>query len=555
MAKLIIVSGPGVGRELPLGANNVLGRQESCDIVLPDESISRNHARIFMENESYFVEDLGSTNGTFVNGKLAERLEIHHHDTIRAGNFMFNFQTEQEQPDSRLGRTMISFTPEDFGPSTVVDVIEATDYDLDAEAAALAEKQDVQALQQRLSVINTIAGIMATSLDADEILQKVVESLFEVFTQAQRAFVMLLDESTKELVPKAVKFAPGKEESELQVSRTIVNTCMDDCASVLSTDAAQDERFKSGQSIVDLGLHSVMCAPIIYQGELLGIVHVDTTSMTRSFTNDDLALLTATSSQVALVLANVRMHKKSIKQERIAHDLRFAKTVQESFLPLKLPETPGYQFHAFYVSAYDVGGDFYDVIDLGDGKLCVVIGDVSGKGIGAALVMARMTSEVRTYAHRGLSPEETITKINAAMDWMLESRFITIFYALLDTTSGALAFVNGGHGAPIVRRADGKIELFEEPCNFPLGVDGEAEFEGGVITIAPGDLIYLCTDGVIEALSEQEECYGTERLVNVLTAAEGSPKDVTGAVLSDVRAFTAGATQSDDLTMLTLLRT
>jgi len=555
MARLIILSGPGVGRELALGANNVLGRQESSDIVLPDESISRSHARIFHQDGKFFIEDLGSTNGTFVNGKLVDRAEIHHQDTLRTGNFMFNFQIGRERPDSRPGGTVIAFTPDDFGPSTVVDVIEAGDYDLSSEAVALAEKQDVQALQQRLSVVNTIAGIMATSLDPKEILQKVVESLFDVFTQAERAFVMLLDENSGELVPKAVKFTPGKEQGELRVSRTIVNACMDDCTSVLSTDAARDRRFKAGRSVVDLDLHSVMCAPVIYQGELMGIVHVDTTSTTRSFTNDDLALLTAVASQVALVLSNVRMHKESMKQERVAHDLRFAKTVQESFLPSKLPEAAGYDFHAFYTSAYDVGGDFYDLIDLGGGKLCVVIGDVSGKGVGAALVMARMTSEVRTHAYRGLSPQEAIAKINATMDWMLESRFITIFYGLLDTASGTLEFVNGGHGAPIVRRADGKVELFDEPCNFPLGVDDEAEFERGLLRIAPGEFIYLCTDGVVEALNEQEECYGAERLLTVLASTQGSPQDVTSAVLADIHAFTAGATQSDDLTMLTVART
>ncbi|MFH0963446.1 MAG: SpoIIE family protein phosphatase [Planctomycetota bacterium] len=551
MAKLVIVSGTGVGRELPLAESSVIGRQSDCDVVLAEESVSRRHARVFLENGKHFVEDLGSTNGTFVNGKLVERSELHDQDVLATGNFMFTFHVEEGSGTSAVGRTVISFRQEDDAPgSRVLKVIDAKGYDLSKDTASVLTKDDLAAIQRRIATVNRITQTMATTLDLDEILSRVLGDLFEVFPQAERGYVLLLDKETGEPVPKAVKLKRAGGDQKLQMSRTILNAVVRDKKSVLSADAAEDSRFMTRQSILDFNIHSVMCAPLLYQNQILGALHLDTSQVARHFEQDDLALLTAIASQAAMVIANAQMHEALLHRQRIDQDLRFAQRVQKSFLPGKLPQTQGYTFKTYYTAAYEVGGDFYDVIESGPGTIGIVIGDVAGKGISAALMMAHITSQIRSYAFRNLSPEEILSGINARLESGVESQFVTVLYACLNTQTGDVHFANGGHPPPAVRRADGRVEFVEEPSNFPIGITEDVAFEGSTFPLEGGDVVFLCTDGVIEAMNNAQECYGIERMLKAIGGAPGTPDAVLNAVLADVHNFAAGASQSDDLTML-----
>ena len=548
MPKLVIVSGVGVGSEFTLKDNNTIGRQPDCDIVLAEESISRKHARIYSQGGKYFLQDLGSTNGTFVNGKLIEKAEIVDRDVLATGNFMFTFHAVEQTPSSNLGQTILSFEQE--RSSHVLKVIDARDYDLESDTSTFAGKDDIALIQRRISTVNRIARTMATILDVDEILTRVLDDLFDVFSQAERGFIMLLDPESGDLIPKAIKIRNEKKTARIEVSRTILNTVIEGKKSILSADAAQDDRFKMGQSIVDLNIHCVMCAPILYQNELLGVVNLDTSQITGNFAQDDLALLTAVASQAAVVLANAQMHQRIVQQQRMEQDLRFAQRVQKSFLPSRLPEIEGFAFKTYYTAAYEVGGDFYDIIEAGPGRISIVIGDVSGKGVSAALMMARVMSEVRSYAFRDLSPEEIVAAINASLEQTVEGQFVTFLYASLDTKDSIIRFVNAGHLPPAVRRADGAVQLLEEPSNLPLGIMEDISYEGSDFALNPGDLIFLCTDGVIEAMNDAEDCYGTERMSAAIAASTSTPDDVINAILLDVRDFVAGARQSDDLTMV-----
>ena len=564
MAKLVIGSGAGAGKELILKPNNVIGRHTECDIVLTEESVSRKHARVFEDGTKFFVEDLQSTNGTFVNGQLADRVPLKDKDLLATGNFQFTFYENDDadvsddvaNPDTALGRTILTFgKAQEVETSQIINMIEAKDFDLKNDARQLAERKDLDALQKRLSVINHVASTMADSLDLNDILDNVLEALFDVFTQAERGFVLQIDPKSGNLASRAVRYAAGKEQDEIMLSRTIVNAAMQDRKSILSSDAAHDDRFSAGHSIMDLNIHSVMCAPILYQDDLMGLIQIDTSSVTRSFTEEDLGLLTAVASQSALVLSNANMHDERMREQRIRQDLHFASNVQQSFLPQKFPSVDGYKFHAFYTSAYEVGGDFYDLIDAGEGRVRVIVGDVSGKGVSAALLMARVTSAIKSYAFRDLPTTEIMTLVNRQMELALESRFITIFYGSLDAATGRMEFVNGGQVPPIIRRIDGSCEVIEEPSCFPLGVMEEIDFESATIELAPGDLLFLCSDGVIEALDEDENCYGTDRLVEIVSKAGADPEAVIKTVHADIQSFIGSAAQSDDLTMLVLGRT
>jgi serine phosphatase RsbU (regulator of sigma subunit) len=327
---------------------------------------------------------------------------------------------------------------------------------------------------------------------------------------------------------------------------------MDDRVAILSADAMGDQRFSMAQSVLNFRIRSMMCAPIIANDEALGIIHLDTTRQDRQFTLDDLDLLAAVTNQTAFAIANARLHRKLLLQERTERDLHLARQVQQSFLPRHFPEVAGMQFCASYKAALEVGGDFYDFIPLAGGRLAIVVGDVAGKGIPAALLMARMSSAVREFALTEDDPRRVVARVNerlAAMD--AEGAFITLIFALLDPRSRALQMVNAGHPPPLLRKgAGGQVSEIHSCTNFPVGVMPGAEFEAESFRIEPGDFVCLYSDGITEAMNAQKDGYGDARLKSVAALPAASAAEWMENILKDVHAYVGGAYQSDDLTLV-----
>ncbi len=550
MSNLIAIEGPFKGQTFPLREATVVGRSVEADLRLDDLAVSRLHARISLVVGGYFIEDLGSGNGTAVNGKtIAAPTPLKDGDRIELAGNLFRFAAE---PEPRASGVTIVEEPSGGAP-TALETLEVKAVSMEAAMAQRTTAPDaLLKAQQRLRAVLEISNAVQTQLDMDRLLNQIMDRLFGVFPQADRGFILLKADESVELVPRAARQRGRERPEAITISRSIVLQAMRDGVALLSADAMGDQRFSMALSVMNFRIRSMMCAPIIVKDEALGIIHLDTTRQDRQFTRDDLELLAGITSQTAFAIANARLHHRLLLQERTERDLQFARQVQESFLPRRLPEVAGMQFGASYKAALEVGGDFYDFIPLEGGSLAIVVGDVAGKGIPAALMMARMSSAVREFALAADEPRRVVARVNdrlAAME--AESSFITLIFALLDPRSRTVQIVNAGHPPPLLRKgASGRVSEIQSCTNFPVGIMPGAEFESESFRLEPGDFVCLYSDGVTEAMNARQESYGGGRLRTVAALPAASAAQWMENILQDVRAFVGGAHQSDDLTLL-----
>ncbi len=301
-----------------------------------------------------------------------------------------------------------------------------------------------------------------------------------------------------------------------------------------------------------------LIVPLIGQGELLGALYLGPRLSDQPYSTDDRRLLGSLASQVApamKVAQLVREQQAEAKErERIQQELQVAALIQQTLLPKELPAIPGWHVDAFYRPARAVGGDFYDFIDLDDGRLGVVIGDVTDKGVPAALVMATCRSMLRAAAQRHTSPSAVLADVNDALvPEIPPAMFVTCLYGIIDTGAGQIVFANAGHNLPYVRSADGVIEL--RATGMPLGLMPGMAYDEKRYEMASGEVMVLTSDGITEAHSQEGEMYGFSRLMGQV-AQKPSDGDVVAALVADLERFTGDeAEQEDDITLVVVKRT
>lgn len=246
-----------------------------------------------------------------------------------------------------------------------------------------------------------------------------------------------------------------------------------------------------------------------------------------------------------------QIEKEASERGKLEHEMNIARDIQMELLPKTFPRLPGLDMFAFTVPARHVGGDCYDVIDVGDGKLAITIGDVSGKGTPAAILMANVQAAVRALSESHVPPVELITRVNRLVHGYTEdSVFITFFYSILDTRTGEIVYVNAGHNPPCVLRANGDREYLDRG-GLVVGILPGSEYEEGTTTLRAGDDLVLYTDGITEAANPEDEMFGEERLEQLLIEhRHSSAREIEEQVYSSIKDFAAGAAQADDLTMV-----
>jgi serine phosphatase RsbU (regulator of sigma subunit)/anti-sigma regulatory factor (Ser/Thr protein kinase) len=301
-----------------------------------------------------------------------------------------------------------------------------------------------------------------------------------------------------------------------------------------------------------------LVAPLVSQGELVGVLNLGPRLSGQDYSTDDRKLLDSLAAQAApaLQVAQLvrRQEAEARARERIEQELRVATLIQQNFLPKQLPDYKGWKVTAHYRPAREVGGDFYDFIELPDGRLGIVIGDVTDKGVPAAMVMAATRSVLRASAGRLVRPGEVLARVNDLMCPDMPSKmFVTCLYGVLDQENGRLVFANAGHNLPYVRTETGTIEL--RATGMPLGLLPGIDYEETEAVIEPGQSMLLHSDGVAEAHSGTGEMFGFPRLQDVVGARAGSG-DVISRVLTELDRFTPdGWEQEDDITLVAITRT
>lgn len=551
MAILQVVRGPNIGETVALeSAKAVMGRHPQCDIVIDVGAVSRQHAQIIQEGDGFFVEDLHSRNGTYVNGELIQgRRRLAENDRLRICDVLFSFH-EGDAP-SKITATMTDtalppamMVDDGTGASTIMTTLDVQP----AKGIALGAHPET-----KLKALLEIARSLRSTLSLERVLSDVLDSLFKVFVQADRGYIVL-QVADGQLMPMATKHRrPGADET-IRISRTVVNKAMASREAILSADVGSDSRFDASQSIAEFRIRSMICAPLLAaDGRPLGVIQIDTMDQRTRFTEDDLEVLASVAIQAATAVENAQLHETALKQQTLQRDLELAHKVQQGILPSRAPDLPGYQFFDHYDPANQVGGDYYDYVPLSDDRIGVLVADVSGKGISAALLMARLSSEARYCLATQARPADALRRINAGFcrgGW--EDRFVSLVLCVVDARHNSVTICNAGHMAPRLRTKDGKVTAVgDNEAGFLLGVDPDFEYQELSLTLAPGDSLTLFTDGISEAMNPGNETYGLDRIDRCLTRPGVNGIQQLGqSILDDVRQFVGTRAQSDDICLL-----
>lgn len=550
---LHLQTGPAAGRRFPLtNQRTILGRHPSCDIMIPESAASRQHAAVLVRAAEngirIVVEDLGSLNGTLLNGRLIARPETCEiGDELTVGGQQFVLQRnggpDVSEPDD--GTLFIDVAA---GSRVISEV------NLSGQQTAVGG--DLNAVA-KLRALDELGRAIGDAIEPDAVPPRLLDGLFAIFPNAERAFILLIDRESGKPVLRGRKLRTRPELGPLTFSRSLIERVVRDRQAILSNDVVADPRLDASVSLVNSQIRSVMCAPIGQaEGNVLGVLQVDSATFATGFGPDDLEVLASLAGLAARALARAVAHEETVRREKLRRDLELARKVQQGLLPQQPPDLPGYDVFDFYAPAQQIGGDYYDYVPLPDGRLAVVMADVAGKGISAALVMTTLASKVALALATEPDLAAAVARINAdfcRQGW--EERFATFLACVIDPRTHRATLVNAGHLPLTLRGSDGAVEFVaaDSTC-LPLGWDPEARYFATEFAIAPGETVLLSTDGISEALDFEGRIYGLDRLNAALAAAAGSAEEIGRGILADVEQFTAGEVQSDDICLICVQR-
>lgn len=409
---------------------------------------------------------------------------------------------------------------------------------------------------ERLSLVYELSQTFNSSLDLEDLLNTLIDEVIAA-TSAERGFVVLREEDDS----FEFRSARGMEhetigDPDLEISRGVVQSVMDGGVGLLTSDAQQDDRFKGRQSVMSLGLRSILCSPLTVKEETVGAIYVDNRLHAGIFTQEDLEMLNAIASSAAIAIENARLYGESIEMGRMERELSMARRVQTGLIPEEIPEIEGWQFAARWIPAREVAGDFYDFVSLDSGRMGLVIADVTDKGMGAALFMVVTRSMLIASLEGSIFPAEAITKANRLMCRYSTSPLpVTLFYARVNPENAELIYVNAGHNPPYVHRAQtGNLDPLDR-TGMVLGLDDSLELQQASVQLESGDALVMYTDGVPDALNEAEEPYGENRLRSTIRDhGNGTAEEMAAGLEKSLVEFIGDATPFDDITLLVAKR-
>jgi serine phosphatase RsbU (regulator of sigma subunit)/pSer/pThr/pTyr-binding forkhead associated (FHA) protein len=534
--ELEIIAGPGAGQTLTIvGSDFQIGRIPDADLFIDDIRISRPHARIRLKSgASYELVDLGSQNHTFLNSK---RLVPYQAVRLNDGDRILLVETELvfHQPKLLLQQQ------EEPG-TTVVTSLD----DLSSDRLATKSSHPAAALKAVLEVVRALGG----GPNISQVLRRVLDGLMEVFPQAERGFIVTSEpDGTFPLA--AFRFRHGHS-SPPCVSRKICHRVAREGKAVLIQDILMDPEFK-GQKSLTSSVRSAICVPLpSHEGKPIGMVQLDRLGGSDNFQKHDLELLAALAWPIGVAVENDRLLEERASWEA-------AREIQGSLLPRVRPEIAGYQFWECYRPAQEVGGDLYDYIpiepegapDCATRRWAITLGDVAGKGIPAALVMANICPEIRHLVRAGVPPGEILGRVNRHhFDHGADGRFVTLVLTVLDPGSHELTIAVAGHPHALIRRANRRVEEFVcDGAGPPLGSIRDSIYQPTTTRLGPSDVVLLYSDGVTDARNELGSFFTRPRLKRELAGAPQAVAAAGESVLAAVTGHFAGRSQFDDITM------
>jgi sigma-B regulation protein RsbU (phosphoserine phosphatase) len=544
MPTLTIQSGLLKGQQFRIDRTTVIGRGATADVSLADPGVSRRHASLQRQEGGWVVEDLGSANGTTVNRRrVSEPTRLQDADVIGVGSVFAAF-TDDAPAGARAEGPAVQYRDEGPPPAVLIS-LPGDKAAGDPSAASMDESV-------RLRFLADFARIGTLVFDEPALVAFIADELLALVPRADRSIVLTCEHG--ELVPRASRTRSGQT-TEIVASRQLLRDVMARREAVLAIDTLADERYAESESILALGIRAAICAPMMFQGEIYGVVQVDSQSPGVPFKEADVALVLSLASQLGMALGYARLHATLVERELIERDIALARRIQQQFLPAGRLEMPGYTIAVEYRPALGVSGDFYDLIELQGGRVALVAGDVSGKGVSAALYASKLTTDLRYQTAGQTQPGEILVRTNrilASRDH--EGMFATLAVVVIAPEAGTIELANAGHPLPFVRRRDGRVTALGRAGGSPLGLDPDASFQQVHCDLLPGDALVLYTDGVIEALNVKQELFDEARTIEAIRKSDGTVDGILASLRTAIDAFIGRAPQSDDVTMVCLRR-
>ena len=549
MPSLVFLAGPIAGRRYKLADGEyIIGRRSDCQIFVPDMRVSRQHARLWKGSEAWEIEDLGSNNGTFVNGvKVQAATQLRHDDEILIANNRIRVESRDTTSDSRPPENNVTIV-DVGGASSLIRSREDSGSGktpiVSSGMMSVADQRAVRLLERKLEALTQILHATAASDTSEALIQKLVDALLDLFPQAEDVGVLVEDERTGELKIQCQRHRRQAFGGDLRVPGTIIQHVISDRRGVLLGETADEN---------DEGVGTRMGAPLIYHGVHYGVVYVE--SKHSAFRQEDVDLLQTVATQAGLAMHATRVAAQLLSREKLERDLRVARQIQRSLLPANVPQVVGLEFAVHYEPAYQIGGDFYDFIWHDPSHLGLAVGDVAGKAISAALYMARLTSELRSRAAIARTPARLLRRVNQEISQLGDDgMFATLVYCIYDLENRSLVFTNAGHCVPLLRRGDRVFPLQAERAHTPpLGVTPELEAGEARVQLHSGDMLIMVSDGILEARDSRGNDYGLSRLSRRIRTARGAVGDVIKSILADIDSHCGDqGQQGDDMTIVAM---
>lgn len=541
-AREIRIHGPdGPAKIVPLeGDHLTLGRSSTTELCFADDAgLSRQHLAFERDGEEWNIRDLGSKNGTMLNNvRLTGSMRLRSGDRIAAGHLMIVYDDPGKQAVG-AGVTFVQGAGEGDSPTSSTVVFDPRGLlgggKSTLESSALAMSALIKAGNE--------LGPNTTKKSLPELFELILNLSIEA-VGAERGVLMTI-ESGGELVVRAAKG------TAFRISTAVRDRVVKEQVSVLVRDTQLDDAFKMRQSIVGQRVRTLIAVPLQTRDRIIGLIYVDSPSLTRVFTKDDLNLLTVMANTAATRIENERLADIEHQERLMARDLEQAAEIQMRHLPSAAPSLPGLDLAGHNAPCRTVGGDYYDFFPYPNGRVAMVLGDVSGKGMPASLLMMSLQARVQVLIEEPENLAAVMTRLNRLTATTCPSnRFITFFMCLLDGGTGELIFANAGHNPPLIVRANGKAEWLEAG-GCPLGIMAAMKYDEARNQLDPGDVLVVFSDGVTDANDPQEKEFGEERLA---TAVRDHRTESSAAILEAVNRAIADWTQGtplpDDLTLL-----
>lgn len=551
---LVCESDFGEKRRVPVGPSLTLGRAVDCGFVIDDAAASRRHVQITVDSGLFRWKDLGSTNGTQMNGQPMLEGVLKQGDELQVGETVMRFEVEDVPDDEPKESTTIF-------KETIVDWQQEGGPEIPGER----EERSERLLRAVYAVMNEIAS----NFDPCPLVDRILETTMRAI-DAQRGAIVFAGAGRTDLEPCPVchrfHIIQGQriahvDERDFHISNTVAHRVLTRGESLLFQDSDRDSELNVAHSIMSLQLRSIICVPLRGKFGIFGILYVDTDRAGHQYSHEDMLLTTAVGNSAGLALENATMHGQILEKQRIEQEIQHAWTIQEGFLVRQWPEAHSrYQVFGETRPAKTVGGDFYDFVAPSESRIGILIGDVSGKGVPAALTMAQLLAEFRISARNIASPAAVLRELNRSLvDSSPRGTFCTLCYLVLHLDTGRVQCANAGHH-PVI--GIGKsVRIFGDASGPPAGILLEAGWEDAETEVSPGDTLLLFTDGILEARTvhtqksgdEDFEEFGMERLCDVVKGYQRkTPRELIDRVNQKVLGFCAPLSPHDDCTMISV---